>query len=354
MTRIWFNQGYSVVREALLLIRSGAAEAGIADLHLIASHADPHAAVLDAADEAFVEPKIDRSTPEGMAQYAAWCASVCADRAVDLFIVQGAQTGIAGHLDLFPASTRVFVSADADMLAAVADKARFTTMAVDAGLPLPWTRAVADAAEYDAAVAQLEQLGLPGCVKPREGVFGHGFWRFDPDATAFDALMNGDARRISAPALREAIAKAGRPVDLLVMQHLPGPEWSLDCVCDNGQLILGVARRKAARVQELEVDGPIFDYARRAVALFNLSGLINVQFKAADEAGDDPHLLEINPRMSGGMARTRFAGVNLPWLNVARLLGISAGEMPVPVGGALVSALDDTVAPVLPVEAQRA
>jgi carbamoylphosphate synthase large subunit len=84
------------------------------------------------------------------------------------------------------------------------------------------------------------------------------------------------------------------------------------------------------------VDGPIFALARSAVALFNLSGLINVQFKAADEAGEDPRLLEINPRMSGGVARTRFAGVNLPWRHVALLLGREI-EADVPVGGALIA-----------------
>ena len=84
------------------------------------------------------------------------------------------------------------------------------------------------------------------------------------------------------------------------------------------------------------MDGPIFGMAREAVALFSLSGQINVQFKAADADGGDPRLLEINPRMSGGMARTRFAGVNLPWTQVALLLGLPLSEAR-PEGGALIA-----------------
>jgi hypothetical protein len=120
------------------------------------------------------------------------------------------------------------------------------------------------------------------------------------------------------------------------MEYLPGPEWSLDCICDEGRMVTGVARRKRGRVQELEADGPIFAMARAAIDLFGLSGQINVQFKAADLDGGDPRLLEINPRMSGGMARTRFAGVNLPWTHAAMLLGLPMPDARAE-GGALVA-----------------
>lgn len=334
MPTIWYNQGYAVVRDALMLIREGAAAAGIGTLRLVASHNDLHAAVLDAADRAFLEP-------DGLpgAEYAAWCASVCRREQVDLFMVQRGGQAIAAHLDQFPASTRIILPAPADTLRMIADKAAFYAAAAAAGLPAPWSSAISDADGFDAACAELAARDLMSCVKPREGVFGHGFWRLDPAYTLFDALMAGDDRRIAPAEMRAAIAGAGAPVRLLVMEYLPGPEWSLDCVCDEGRLVVGVARRKRGRVQELEVDGPIFAVARAAVDLFGLTGLVNVQFKAADMAGDDPRLLEINTRMSGGVPRSRFAGVNLPWRNLAMLLGLDqGGEVAVPVGGALVSA----------------
>jgi hypothetical protein len=337
VTNIWFNQGYAVVRDAILLIREGAAAASrAADLRLLASHSDFQANVLEAADLGFIEPAIDRGTPQGARDYAAWCAGRCEELGVDLFLVQGGQHAIASNLDLFPACTRVVLPARAGTLEEIADKGRFYARAHMAGIPMPWTRTVANAGEFDAACADLAARGLPACIKPREGVFGAGFWRLDPAYGLLDALMGGDRRRVAPDMVRQAIATATRPVRLLAMEYLPGPEWSLDCVCEDGVLVVGVARRKRGRVQELEVDGPIFAMARAAIALFNLSGLINVQFKAADEQGEEPRLLEINPRMSGGVARTRFAGVNLPWRHVASLLGRDM-ETDVPVGGALIA-----------------
>lgn len=336
MTTIWFNQGYSVVRDAILLIREGAQAAGVADLQLLASHADFQATVLEAADLGFLEPAIDRSTPEGAAEYAGWCAGRCEELGVDIFLVQGGQHAIGSHLHLFPGQTRVILPAVPETLEEIADKGLFYDRALAAGIPMPWTRTVAGVREFDAALAELAARGLPACVKPREGVFGAGFWRLDDKHDLLDALMGGDRRRVAPQVVRQAIASAARPVRLLAMEYLPGPEWSLDCVCEEGRLVVGIARRKRGRVQELEVDGPIFDMGRAAIALFELSGLINVQFKAVDADGGDPRLLEINPRMSGGVARTRFAGVNLPWRHVALLLGCEVEEQ-APVGGALIA-----------------
>lgn len=337
MPTIWFNQGYAVVRDALLLIRDGAAAAGVANLCLLASHADPLASVLEAADQPFAEPLLEYETAAGRAGYAAWCAATCRARDVDLFMVQGGQRAVAEHLHLFPATTHVVLPAPAETLALVDDKAAFTRAAAAAGLPTAWSAEVATAADLDAACVELAARGLPGCVKPREGVFGSGFWRLDDGVSLFEALIGGGGRRIAPAALRAAIAASPVPVRLLAMEYLAGPEWSLDCVCDEGRLVVGVARRKRGRVQELEVDGPIFAIARAAVDLFGLTGLVNVQLKAADLTGDDPRLLEINPRMSGGVARSRFAGVNLPWRNLAALLGVASDEVDVPVGGALVA-----------------
>lgn len=322
MPTIWFNQGYAVVRDAMLMIREGAGAAGVHDLRLLASHTDFSATVLGTADLGFLEPDIDRDTPEGEAAYAGWCAERCFELGVDLFIVQGGQEAIARQRGLFPATTRVALPATAERLAAIHDKGVFYDIALAAGLPMPWTRTIENLAEFDTALEALAALGLPPCVKPREGVFGAGFWRLDPGFGLLDALMGGDRRRVSVEVMREAIVRAGGPVRLLAMEYLPGPEWSLDCICDEGRLVIGVARRKRGRVQELEADGPIFAMARAAIELFALSGQINVQFKAANEDGGDPRLLEINPRMSGGMARTRFAGVNLPWVHAALLLGL--------------------------------
>jgi hypothetical protein len=338
VTTVWFNEGYSGIRDAVLMIR----EARGQDLRVIASHRDAYAPVLDAADASFVEPPIGRTDAAGIAAYGDYCLSVCEECGVDLFIVQRGRASMASRVADFAAiGTRLAATGTPETLALIDDKARFYGAASAEGLAMPWTSEITDAAGFDAAYGALHARGLNACVKPPHGVFGAGFWQLADELPLFETLMNADGNRITPVVMRAAIAAAPGPIRLLVLEYLPGTEWSLDCLCRDGQLIVGVARRKLGRVQRLETDGALFAIARQAVAAFDLSGLINLQFKAASLDDDsDVRLLEINPRMSGGCLYTRYSGVNLPWWHVALELGL-AGEddIPIPVGGALVAAV---------------
>lgn len=337
MPTIWFNHAYASTRDALTMIRDGARVAR-RQVRLLASHRDPNAPVLEAADETFVEPALADD-----AAYLAWCLDICRARRVDLFVPGFGKARLAPHAAAFAAvGTTLSVPADADTLALLHDKTRFTAAAVAAGLPMPWTREVRDVAVFDAALDELAARGLPACVKPPQGVFGAGFWRLDPGCSAFGALMDPDARVLPPDMMRVALAEPGAA--LLVIEHLPGNEWSIDALCDQGRLIVGVARRKAERVQVIEVDGPVLDIVRAAAKLFGLSGLVNLQCRAAGEGGADPRLLEINARMSGGCLYTAFGGVNLPWWHVALALGLGReADIPTPAGGARVAGVAGAV-----------
>jgi ATP-grasp in the biosynthetic pathway with Ter operon len=308
VTLIWFNQGYSSVRDALVMIREEAGD----DVRLLASHRDRHAPVMHVADDVLLEPEISRSTPEGETAYLNFCIETCVTKGVDLFVVQAGRASLASQHAAFAAiGTKLLVPADEKTLKLVDDKARFYEAAIASDIPMPWTREIRGAEEYDTALEELNSLGLATCVKPPQGVFGGGFWKLKSESRLFDTLMNPDGHQIAQAVMRDAITNA--PGErLLVLEHLAGPEWSIDCVCKDGELIVGVGRRKLGRAQQLEVGGPIFDIARKAIGVFGLSGLINVQCKAADADGNDVRLLEINSRMA-------------------------RADVPVPVGGALVA-----------------
>lgn len=334
---IWFDEGYSSIRDALAIIGREAR----GSVRLLASHRDPHAPVLAEADMAVVEPAFARDDPLHAERRLAWSLDLCRAHGVALFVPQKSCALLADAATSFAqAGVTLLLAGDADMLALLDDKARFTAACRDAGLPVPCTYAVHDIAGFDDAWTRLDAAGLPACIKPPVGVFGAGFWRLDAEPSLFASLMNPDARRLSPNTVRAALAGANTPCPLLVMEYLSGPEWSVDCLCDAGRLIVGIARRKLGRAQRIEVDGPVIDLARAAIALAGVSGLVNVQCRAADDAGDDIRLLEINARMSGGCLYTAASGVHLPWWHVALPLGLAVeADLPRPLGGALVAAV---------------
>jgi hypothetical protein len=335
--RVWFNQGFSI-RNALALVRRDAP----ASLTLLASNDRLGAPALTAADELFEEPRLDGPGDEP-ARYLAWCLETCAARHIDLFVPGRHRLHLAHHAQDFARNgTKLSLATDPDTLEAIEDKLTFTVRAKEHALPVPETFHVRSEREFGNAVRELRGRGHDVCVKPRRGVFGAGYWKLSDEKPLFDRLMNPDARAI--PTEIVAAAFADKPgAELLVLEYLPGVETSTDCLCHRGRLLTGVARRKESGAQRLTASGPALELAARAIAAFDLSGLVNVQM--IEDRDGAPKLLEINPRMSGGCLYTTFLGINLPWWYVALELGLAApDDVPTPSEGeVLVAALPDAI-----------
>ena len=67
----------------------------------------------------------------------------------------------------------------------------------------------------------------------------------------------------------------------------------------------------AGQGQTIDLRDDILESTRQLTAAYGLNGVFNVQFR---EGQNGLGLLEINPRMSGGIAMACLAGPNLPYL----------------------------------------
>jgi carbamoylphosphate synthase large subunit len=329
MKTIWFNRGHSLLGALQLIKRAGGDR-----IRLLVSHPHADAPALAAADLRLIEPPID-------AGYVDWCLATCRAHRVDLFVPGEARDAIAAAADRFAArGTRVALAAPADRLAAIEDKAAFTAAAAAHGLPVARTMLVRDGAGLHAAVANLAAAGLDACVKPPCGVFGAGYWRL-ADTPLFAALMHPDAR-ILPPATMAAALDATPGAELLVMEHLPGTETSVDLLAHHGRTLAAVARIKGRVSQHVVTDGPAIDLATATAAAFDLHGIVNVQM--IEDAAGQPRLIEVNPRMAGACLHTLFVGAVLPWWWVAIELGLATpDDVPRPSGEAWVAAVPGAI-----------
>lgn len=174
--------------------------------------------------------------------------------------------------------------------------------------------------------------------------------RFDPDAVdRFPVFVKPDrgqgsagARRIDdADALRAA--RADDP-SLIVMEHLPGEEFTVDCFCGPDGTLRFLSGRRRVRVRSgiamdtLTVDDPRFADIARA-----LSGSIEFRGAWFFQVKEDRHgtlrLLEAAPRIAGTSALQRVRGVNLPLLSVYAALGVDTEILAMPVTARLDRAL---------------
>ncbi|HWL60106.1 MAG TPA: ATP-grasp domain-containing protein [Microbacteriaceae bacterium] len=147
----------------------------------------------------------------------------------------------------------------------------------------------------------------PVIAKPRLGAGGRGV-RLVPDRAALEAL----------------------PLDegLLVQDHLPGEEYSVDVLADaSGHVVAAVPRLRSRVDSGVAIagrtvrDAELESSAAAVAQAIGLVGVANVQLRRDHEGR--PALLEVNPRFPGSLPLTIAAGVDIPSLVVDLFLGRS-------------------------------
>ncbi|WP_130011211.1 ATP-grasp domain-containing protein [Serinicoccus sediminis] len=160
--------------------------------------------------------------------------------------------------------------------------------------------------DEQATPEQVEDLGLPFIIKPRQGAGGRGF-----------AVLHSISELDAVP----------RDGTNILQEHLPGEEFSVDVLGrpEGGAPVAAVPRRRDKVDSGIAVAGrtvadPELVAAGRAVAeRIGVVGVVNVQLRRA--ADGTPALLEVNPRFPGTMSLTRAAGIDMPRLAARAALG---------------------------------
>ena len=305
--RVWFNRTFSSVYTALRLIREADTEHRFTLIH---SNANRHTPAARLAHEFHTEP-----TGLDSDAYVDWCMAFCREQRVDIFVPgREATTLAAEHARFADIGTRVLSAAPAPMLKTVHDKARFYADTVLPDAPVAAFRRFENIEQFDAAWDELRPHYKKLCVKPAHGIYGLGFAVVDEVRSSAALLLAGVEYHVGYQDLRRGLSELGNFKTMLLMEFLDGPEYSVDCVGDHGRLAAAVVRRKLAHAgggQLIDMRQDILDATARLCADYQMNGVFNAQFR---EGGGRPRLLEINPRMSGGIGMACLAGPNLPYI----------------------------------------
>ena len=107
---------------------------------------------------------------------------------------------------------------------------------------------------------------------------------------------------------------------MLLCECIPGDEFSVDMMVQNGHTLAIAARRRDKIVSGISVSGTfvrneaIENASFKIAKLLNLHGPIGMQYKL--DKNQAPVLLEINPRLQGAVSSALLAGINFPLMAV--------------------------------------
>jgi hypothetical protein len=336
-TRVWFNKSLSSIHGVLRQLREGWGKG----LVLIGSHTRPDFGPL-------AECHLVEIEPEGLsaAEYVSWCLDFCRRQRVQVFVPGRMKEDIADQREAFESQgTRLIIAGSGATMRLLEDKGRFLEQ-LPTGVRVHRFFRVRTWPEFDAACSALEREGLPVCFKPASGIFGVGFYVLDEGLTPLRRLLRSETHRISKSELRGVLEQADVFPELLVMEYLGGAEFSVDVLAEGGEVMAMVCRRKPMngriRISGTSRTEVVFEGAsqlmarepeveamvRVLVSHFQLGGLLNVQFRCRAERPEQPCLLEINGRASGGLPYVALSGLNLPLLAVKAALRVEGAPWP--------------------------
>lgn len=121
--------------------------------------------------------------------------------------------------------------------------------------------------------------------------------------------------------LEELINTIKKNPSLMILEYLPGKEYTIDCFTDrHGKLVFTEGRQRirisnGISVNSKTINNPEFlKIAKKINKILKLRGVWFFQLK--EDINGELSLLEIEPRVAGTMALCRVKGVNLPMLTL--------------------------------------
>jgi carbamoyl-phosphate synthase large subunit len=198
------------------------------------------------------------------------------------------------------------------------------------GIPVPGFHIAHTTEDFIHAAFELGHPQKSFCFKPSVSNGSRGFRVVSDSINETEQLFNYKPYNIYityAHALKILSAQAFP--ELLVTEYLPGDEYSVDCLANNGKAILVVPRLRKKMINGISVQGEfvkeetIISYCSKIIEAIGLHGNIGIQIKRS--AAGEPLLLEINPRVQGTIVAGLGAGINLPLLAVKQELELAPG-----------------------------
>lgn len=315
---IWFNRWFSTVSHYMELIRNNPDDKKFV---IYGTHPNPDTVYLKYCDVGGTEPDISGE------DYIEFCLEYCQNNQIDIFIPRKENVLISQNIDKFKAlGVKVLVCPDGDLMALMDNKVSMYRSLEEKEkqgtsiVPLPLYRIVNTAGEFKKAYSEMKVSDNQLCLKPAIGEGASGFRIIDDAADTIPFLFNtAFTQKLSYETAYKVLQQEEQFSDLMVLEYLDGYEYSIDCLADaEGTLYTAIPRKKGdGRIRELENNEELLDIAHKMAAQYKIPYVYNIQVKYKDGV---PKLLEINPRMSGGLHISCLSGINIPYYAIKLLL----------------------------------
>lgn len=291
-------------------------------IRLIGADMSDDRTILQMCDAAYQAPRCNDPS------YVDALLDICRKEKVDVLlpIMSGELNALSEKADAFAAIGTVVSVSSPEALTIANNKRKLFDFMRENGLPCAEYCAVHNREELEAAVKHLGYPDKRVCVKATEGSGSRGFRILSETVSRFDMFLNEKptAGIVTLGELLDILQEADDFPELLVMEYLPGAEYSVDLLADHGKVLASCCRRSLRMENSIMLEAVIEDNP----AVTELCGKIteklgldgNIGFDVRERSDGTPMVMECNPRITAGIPYFALAGVNLPYLCIKKIL----------------------------------
>ena len=309
---IYFNRCFTQTAKVVELLQNNP---NGEKFNIFISHSSRNNYLEAVADHYEIEPKLTGR------EYADYILNFCNEHKIDVFIPRKNMEELVHYKKEFDAlGVKVLFIGSEDIYTLLNDKvATYEDLEGTDIVKIPKTYAITSYEEFEHAYKDIRESGEIACMKPISGIGGDGFKIIRENMTEIDELYTTTGSNIAKTRVDRVLQSVEKIEPFMMSAFLEDEEYSIDCLGNNGELVVGIPRRKIDRYRNnIEYHEELLDIARKLTKRYKLNMLYNIQVRYHK---GEAYLIEINTRMAGGMYKSCFAGVNLPYMAVQLLRG---------------------------------
>ena len=311
--RIWFNHWFSTAYHLINMMKADEQH----KFHFIGTSTNADAVYKQACDEWYSEPH-EISADD----YISFCLNFCAEHNVEVFVPRRFLVEIIKQSAKFAnIGVKLFADLDAKTIEILDNKIAtydfFTTLNPNY---IPEIRVARSFEEFILAYELLKNKSTRVCYKLAIDEGARSFRVIDNSIESLTALLNKPGAKVTLDAAKQVLKSYDFFNPIIVMPYLSGVEISVDCLSTASGDIIIPRYKTNKRYSEIIFDEHVMSECRRIIKTLGFHMPLNIQFK---KENDKLYLLEINPRMSGGLQLScKATGINLPNIAINQLLGV--------------------------------
>ncbi len=253
---------------------------------------------------------------------------ICLKHKVDIILPL-----VTKELEIFSVNKTLFNSigvkisvADQYTLQITNDKGKLFQFLEDKGIIVPQYFLVKTLKQF---ILKSKELGFPKnpfCFKPTQSNGSRGFRIVDNNKNLKELLFNEkpNSTYINFDNVCKILKDDNFPT-LMVMEYLPGEEYSVDILSKKGIPLYVIPRLRdemasgISKTCTLKMNEDIIKYCTQISKVLKFDGIFGIQAKY-DKNGTIK-ILEINPRLQGSIVACVGGGINLPYFVIKQLIG---------------------------------